>query len=342
MSIRTLALVIVAGMLAAACSATESVPDELTILSHASFADAVTEETFAAFTEQTGITVRVLPAPDAGAAVNEAILTKDNPVADVLFGVDDTFLSRALEEDLFLAHESELLGVVPDALELDPEHRVTPIDFGDVCLNYDRAVIADPPDSLDDLLLPEFEGALVVENPATSSPGLAFLLATIATYGEDGWQDYWRRLVDNGTRIASDWSTAYYSEFTRYGGDHSLVVSYASSPPAEVIFAEEPLDTAPTGVVEAGCYRQIEFAGVLDGTQSPGAAGDLIDFMLGVEFQETIPLTWFVFPANEDATLPVEFVEYTTIPEEPVSLDPALIDEHREQWIEEWNEIVVP
>jgi thiamine transport system substrate-binding protein len=342
MSVRTLASVIVAGMLVVACSAADGVPDELTILSHASFADAVTAETFATFTKETGVTVSVLPAPDAGAAVNEAILTKDNPIADVLFGVDDTFLSRALEEGLFLTHESELLDLVPDELELDPEHRVTPVDFGDVCLNYDRELVANPPDSLDDLLLPEFEGDLVVENPATSSPGLAFLFATIATYGEDGWKDYWRGLVDNGTRIASDWNTAYYSEFTRYGGDHPLVVSYASSPPAEVIFAEEPLETAPTGVVEAGCYRQIEFAGILDGTEAPEAAGDLIDFMLGLEFQETIPLTWFVFPANEDAALPAEFVEHTTIPDDPVSLDPALIEENRERWIEEWTEIVVP
>ncbi len=182
----------------------------------------------------------------------------------------------------------------------------------------------------------------MVENPATSSPGLAFLLATIAEYGEEGWQDYWRRLVDNDVGVAPDWDTAYYADFTRYGGDHPLVVSYASSPPAEVIFAEEPLDEAPTGVVEAGCYRQIEFAGVLEGTPHPELAGRLVDFMLSETFQEQIPLTWFVFPANEGAELPSEFVEHTVIPSDPAGLDPARIDAERERWIAEWTEIVLP
>ena len=194
---------------------------------------------------------------------------------------------------------------------------------------------------LEQLAQPEFASNLVVESPATSSPGLAFLLATIATFGEDGWKDYWTALVDNGVNIVSDWDTAYYQEFSHWGGDDPLVVSYASSPPAEVIFADPPVDEAPTGVVDETCYRQIEFAGILAGSEHTEAAGLLIDFMLGPTFQGTIPLTWFVFPANETVALPQEFIEHTVIPASPISLEPGLVEENRERWIEEWSELVL-
>lgn len=338
---RTVVIIVILGLALMACG--ESDPDTLTIISHDSFASGVSEETFAAFTAETGIEVEIVPAGDAGSLVNQAILTRDNPLADVLFGVDDTFLSRALDADIFRSHRSDLLDETPVDIRLDEENRVTPIDFGDVCLNYDREVVPDAqaPRDLADLITEPFRGQLVVESPATSSPGLAFLLTTIAVFGEDGWQDYWRALVENDVEVVSDWDTAYYSSFTRYGGDRPLVVSYASSPPAEVIFSDPPTDIAPTGVVVEGCYRQVEFAGVLAGTEFPEAAGQLIDFMLSVEFQEQIPLTWFVFPANTSTPLPPEFVDHTALPDQPASLDPALIDANRERWIREWTDLVL-
>lgn len=344
---RTLTLLTVVALLAG-CNGdgeTASTPDTLTIVSHDSFADGVTDETFAAFTQETGIAVEVVAAGDAGGTVNQAILTRDNPLGDVLFGVDDTFLSRALEEDLFTPHESENLASVDPSLVLDPEHRVTPIDFGDVCLNYDIGWFDDaglePPQTLDDLVAPEYAGLLVTEDPASSSPGLAFLLATVDRYGED-WPGYWESLVANDVKIVSDWDTAYYADFTRYGGDRPLVVSYASSPPAEVIFAEEPLDSAPTGVVADGCYRQIEFAGVLANGDYPEASGELIDFMLSPEFQAEIPTTWFVFPANEEVELPEVFADNTIVPDDPASIDPAEIAANRDRWLDLWRQVVTP
>jgi thiamine transport system substrate-binding protein len=314
-------------------------PVSIRLMAHDSFAGSVDEETFAAFTEATGIEVEVIAAGDAGSMVNQAALSRDNPLADVMFGVDDTFLSRAIEEEVFIEHSSPLLESV--SADLVPgTDLVTPIDYGDVCINYDKSWFeetgAPVPEALDQLRDPAYAGALTVEHPATSSPGLAFLLATIDEYGEDGWLEFWSDLKAGGVSVVPDWDTAYYSDFTQYGGDRALVVSYASSPPAEVIFATEPLDDAPTGVIEAGCYRQIEYAGILAGTEYPEPAGELIDFMLSVDFQETIPLTWFVFPANAEAGLPPEFVEHTTIPQDPARLDPASIAANREKWIDEW------
>ena len=315
-------------------------PATLTLLAHDSFAGGVDKDTFAAFTESTGIAVEVVAAGDAGSLVIQAILTKDNPLGDVLFGVDDTFLSRAIEGEIFAPFDSQHRSDVPDNLFLAGGELVTPIDFGDVCINYDKSWFdstSQPvPTSLDDLRDPKYASVLAVEHPATSSPGLAFMLATIDEYGEEGWLDFWSDLREAGVTVAPDWDTAYYGEFTPYGGEASMVVSYASSPPAEVIFASEPLDEAPTGVIEAGCYRQIEFAGVLAGTEHPQAAGELIDFMLSTEFQEKIPLTWFVFPANSTAELPPEFVEHTKLPADPAQLDPAIIAENRDDWINQW------
>ena len=325
-------------LILAACGTTaEEQPTELTLVTHDSF--AISDETLAAFTAETGVTVTILTSQDAGFLVNQAILTKDNPTADVLYGVDNTFLSRALEAELFVEYTSPMLEAVPDTLELDSH--VTPISFGDVCLNYDKAAFgsAAAPGSLDDLIDPAYAGQLVVQHPATSSPGLAFLMATIATYGEDGWQDYWRALVANDIEIAPDWTAAYYGSFTGGGGaDRPIVVSYASSPPAGVIFSEVPLDEAPTATVTEGCFRQIEFAGILKDSVPARA---LVDFMLSTTFQEDIPMNMFVFPANENAALPQEFIDHTEIPTNPATLDPATIDANREKWIEEWTQIVL-
>jgi thiamine transport system substrate-binding protein len=326
-------------LLVAACGGSEgSQPDSLTLIAHESFAGGVTEDTFAAFTEDTGIEVEVIAAGDAGSMVNQAALTKDNPLADVLFGVDDTFLSRALDEEIFAVYRSPLLDKV--GIEADPSDRVTPIDFGDVCINYDKSWFDETgtpiPSTLDELRDPTYAGVLTVEHPATSSPGLAFMLATIDEYGEGDWLEFWADLEEGGVGVAPDWDTAYYSDFRPYGGESSMVVSYASSPPAEVIFATEPLTEAPTGVIEAGCFRQVEYAGILAGTEFPEAAGELIDFMLSPGFQETIPLTWFVFPVNEDAALPQEFIDHTIVPSDPARLDAATIAQNRDRWIGEW------
>ncbi|MDX1689778.1 MAG: thiamine ABC transporter substrate-binding protein [Acidimicrobiia bacterium] len=335
-----IALLAALALVATACG-DDAAEGPVRLLTHDSF--AVSDEVRQAFTDETGIELEIIPSGDAGSMVNQAILTAGNPIGDVLFGVDTTFLSRALEADLFEPYESDRLDVLRPGLGLDPEHRVTPIDFGDVCINYDKAafVNGEAPTSLADLVTPAFDGALVVQDPATSSPGLAFLLATIQVFGEDGWQDFWRGLVANDVAITAGWEDAYYGDFTvGGGGNRPIVVSYASSPPAEVIFADPRPDEAPTAVLTDGCFRQVEYAGILAGTDREPAARMLIDFLLSETFQEDVPLNMFVFPARADADLPPEFVEHTVIPEAPVTMDPARIEANRERWIAEWQDIV--
>lgn len=328
------ALLLTACSTGASPTSTEA-PTELTLLTHDSF--YVSEGVFEAFTAETGITVELLQAGDAGTIVGNAILAADNPVADVLFGVDSTFLSRALEADIFTPYESPGLERVPDELEVDPA--VTPIDFGDVCVNVDLAAFpGGGPTAFADLALPEYAARLVVQNPATSSPGLAFLLATVAAFGDD-WESFWTDLAANDVEVTSGWEEAYYGSFTvGGGGDRPLVVSYASSPPAEVIFADPPIEEAPTGVMESTCFRQVEYAGILRPSSSAEA---LIDFMLSDTFQRDVPLSMFVFPAVTSTELPPEFVAHAVVPDAPLSLPADEIEDRRDELIDRWTEIVL-
>ena len=330
-------------LVAASCGG-GGTPSDVVLLTHDSFAvsDGVVQE----FERDTGLKLRILKAGDAGEVVTKAALTAGNPQGDVLFGVDNTLLSRALDAGVFEPYEPAALEDVDPELVLDPGHRVTPVDQGDVCLNYDKAWFAErgvaPPRTLEEVTLERYRDLLVVENPATSSPGLAFLLATIARYG-DLWQGYWRKLRANGVLVVDGWEEAYNVRFSGSAGEGTrpIVVSYASSPPAEVIYRKPRPSVAPTSVIEDSCFRQIEFAGVLRGARNEEGARQLVDFLLSKRFQEDIPLAMFVFPVNRAAELPREFVEYAVVSQRPLELPPDEIEANRDRWVREWTDIVV-
>lgn len=330
---------------------------EVTLITHDSFAlsDGVLEE----FENQTGIRVKVLKGGDAVEIVNQAILTKSNPQGDVLFGIDTNLLTRAFDEGLFLAYQSPGLDRVDQQFQLDPESRVTPIDFGDVCINADRAWFSEHnlaiPSSLEDLAKPEYKGLLVVQDPAASTPGLAFMLATIAHFGEEGsssagqpaagassWKEYWQQLHDNNVVVTSGWEQAYFEHFSGGSGtgDRPLVVSYATSPAAEVEDPATKPEDAPTEAIGSTCYRQIEFAGILNGSKHADAAQKLIDFMLSTTFQNDIPGQMFVEPVINDATVPEAFTKFAASVETALSLPPEAIAENRDAWITEWSQIM--
>ncbi len=345
---------VVAALLAAcgptpAPTPTPSGPQTLVVMTHDSF--SVSEEVVAAFEQAHNAKLQFLKSGDAGTALNKAILSKANPLADVFFGVDNTFFSRAIEADIFEPYRSPGLADVPDELELDAEYRLIPVDYGDVCLNYDKAWFADkglaPPSALEDLTKPPYKGLTVVENPATSSPGLAFLLATVGHFGTTGdhtYLDFWAALRDNDVLVTEGWEDAYWGQFTAASdGDRPIVVSYASSPAAEVYYSEEPLDEAPTASVlgEGACFRQIEFVGILKGTPHRKLAERFVDFMLSTTFQEDIPLQMWVFPANEKAKLPDVFTRFAEVAPSPARVSPQDIAAHREEWIEKWTETVL-
>lgn len=329
----------------------------LTVLTHDSF--AISEEVIAAFTEQTGIEVEFLAAGDAGELVNRAVLTKGNPLGDVLYGVDNSFLTRALNEGIFAPYLSPALANVEQRYWLSPEGYVTPVDVGYVNFNLDRGYFETQqlalPTDITDLTTAAYRGLTVVQNPATSSPGLAFMLATIDRFGmpgaataeaegQYGWLEYWADLRDNDVQVTSGWSDAYYTAFSLYGGDRPVVLSYATSPAAEVMFAETPLDDAPSLNLfcEACAYQQIEAAGILAGSKHIEAAKAFIDFMLSPSFQTDIPGNMFVYPVLNGTNVPAEFVKYGKLPvgQEIATLASGEIEGNLSVWLKQWTQVV--
>ncbi|MGV8970132.1 MAG: thiamine ABC transporter substrate-binding protein [Microbacteriaceae bacterium] len=321
-------------------------PDTLVLVTHDSF--ALSEGTLEKFTAQTGIVVEVQAAGDAGELVNKLVLTKDSPLGDVVYGIDNTFATRAVDEGVLANFSSDTLTSAEDQFLLPAgagREQLTPISSGDVCVNADLEWFADAgievPKTLNDLTKPAYKDLFVAPAANSSSPGLAFLLATIAANGESGWQKYWSALVENGVKLTGGWSDAYYVDFSGPSseGDRPLVVSYASSPPFEVAEGET---VAPTAALLETCFRQTEYAGVIAGTRYPFQAGQLVDFLLSTEVQNDIPENMYVFPVNAQATLPETWASFAQIASDPYVVDPADIDANRERWLSEWSAIAIP
>jgi thiamine transport system substrate-binding protein len=318
---------ITAAVALSACSESETAekPTEVVLVAYDAFTPQ--EGIFDQFTKDTGVKVKVVTAGDTGTMVSKAILTAGKPEGDVMWGIDNTFLSRAQEADLLTSYE--------------------PVDEGDICVNYDKNWFASKnisvPKTFEDLASPAYKNLLVVQDPTTSSPGLGFMLATIAHFGEDKWQDYWKQLKANGVKIVSDWTAAYTVEFSGSSGKgaYPLVVSYGSSPPAEVVYSATPIDEPPTGVMEATCFRQTEYVGVLRGTKNEKIAQQLVDYLLDTPFQESMPLTLFVFPVNNDAKLPEVFEKFAVRPATPLTMSPDSIEENRDSWLDTWRAIAL-
>ncbi|HET7902519.1 MAG TPA: thiamine ABC transporter substrate-binding protein [Candidatus Nanopelagicales bacterium] len=320
-------------------------PVTVTLLAHDSF--AVTKSLLEDFTRRTGITVDVVTGGDAGQLVNKAALTAGNPEGDVLFGVDNTLLSRALSAGVFDPYVSPAAASEPSELKTATKDAVTPIDYGDVCINADTAWFAKKglpvPSTLEQLADPTYKDLLVVENPETSSPGLAFLLATVSRFGEDGWTDYWKSLRANGVKVVDGWTQAYEDEYSGAGkGSRPLVVSYASSPPAEVVYAADPATAKPvSAVMTDGCFRQVEYAGVLAGTKHPQEARAVVDWLLSPAVQADVPLSMFVYPAVPGTALPKVFTDYAATVKQPLTLDPSTIDDKRAEWLDTWDQVTL-
>lgn len=319
-------------------------------MTHDSF--SVSDTVVAEFESSCGCKVAFLKSGDAGLVLNKAILSKGQPLADVLYGVDNSFLSRALAGGIFQPYASPQLAGIPDEFKLDKSNQLLPVDYGYVALNYDKAYFETNklavPKELRDLTKPEYKGLLVVENPATSSPGLAFLATTVAVFGEQGsytYLDFWRGLRANDVFVAEGWEDAYYNQFSGGSakGDRPLVVSYATSPAAEVIFADPKPADSPTGnILPAGqTYRQIEFVGILKGAPNADLAQKWIDFMLGPSFQADVPLQMFVYPVRSGVQQPEEFAKFAQVPQQPAALAPEMLESGRERWLQAWTAAVL-
>lgn len=314
-------------------------PTEVVLVTHESF--VLPKRLVRQFEEETGFELETRASGDAGTLTNKLVLTQDNPLGDVAFGVDNTFASRALEAGVFAPYAAELpAGAEEYALPGDDEGALTPVDQASVCVNVDDTWFAEeglePPATFDDLVDPAYRDLFVTPGAATSSPGMAFLLATIAAYGEDGWQDWWADLMANGAKLTDGWSDAYQVDFTQGGGqgDRPIVLSYDSSPAFTVADGE----TTTSALLDT-CFRQVEYAGVLAGAANPEGAQALLDFLVSPEVQAALPTSMYVYPVDPAVELPAEWAEFAEQPTEPWTVDPADISEHRDAWLRDWSDL---
>ncbi|HTN99898.1 MAG TPA: thiamine ABC transporter substrate-binding protein [Microthrixaceae bacterium] len=317
--------------------------DKVVLVTYDSF--ALPEEAAKQFEKETGARLEVLAGGDSSTVLTRALLSAGAPEGDVIFGIDNTIATRALSVDLLEEYSPRALNEVDPRFVLSGEagRKLVPIDHGDVCLNFDRTYFAEKripePTTLEQLADPLYRNLTVLESPVTSSPGLAFLIGTVAKFGESGWKSYWEKLKANGVKVRQSWDDAYYTDYTASGGDRPIVLSYASSPPVEVVYGEGKRSEPASKVMVESCASQVEYAGVLKGAKNPVLARKLLDFMLSADWQKSLPLSNFVYPVK-DVELPEVFKKWSPVVSDPLSLDPAEIDRHRDEWIEAWRQIM--
>ncbi len=320
-----------------ASSAATEASGTVRLVTHDSF--AVPDDALAAFEAESGLDVELVQPGDAGTLVNQLVLTKDAPLGDVVYGIDNTFASRAINEGVLAAYASAAPAATDAAAYAieGAEDLLTAVDYSDVCLNYDLAAFPDGAPTLEELTDEAYQGQVSVTNPATSSPGLAFLLATQAALG-DGWLDWWEAMRANELRVTASWSDTYYTDFSapNYSGDYPIVLSYASSPPYEVIDGEPT-----TAAMLDTCFRQVEYAGVLEGAENAAGAQAVVDWLLSDEFQVTLPENMYVYPVSTSVEVPADWAEFAPLADSPFTVDPAQIDSNRDTWIDEWTATVL-
>ena len=316
--------------------------EHLTVLTHDSF--ALSDEIKEQFENDTGMKVTYVAPGDAGTLVNQLILTKDAPLGDVVFGIDNTFAGRVAGAGVLLPYPDAALPAGADAFRGGVSDVLTPIDYGDVCVNADTGWFKKKglaiPQTLDDLADPAYKDLLVVENPASSSPGLSFLAATVGAKGEDGYLAYWEKLKANGVKVAKGWTEAYTGDFSGSSGKgpRPLVVSYATSPAFEV---DEGADTSRTQALLETCFRQVEYAGVVKGGLNEVGAQKFIDYLLTKGVQSDIPGQMYMYPVDSSVELPAEWVTFAPLAKEPIEVDPATLGAQRETWIKAWTAAVL-
>jgi thiamine transport system substrate-binding protein len=309
---------------------------EVVLVTHDSF--NLPKRLVRGFEQETGCRLVHSPAGDGGELTSKLTITKGDPIGDVAFGVDNTFAGAALDAGVFAPYAAELpAGAEKYLLPGDDEGVLTPVDNASVCVNVDTAWFEEhdlePPATLDDLTDPSYRGLFVTPAATTSTPGMAFLLATVGAYGDE-WASYWEDLMANDAKVVKGWEDAYYVDFSFSGGDRPIVLSYDTSPAYTVKGGR-----STTAALLDTCFRQVEYAGVLEGAANPEGAEQVVDFLLSPEVQAALPTTMYVFPVDSSAALPDDWARFAKQPTDPVEVAPEEIAEHRRDWVAEWTDI---
>lgn len=331
-----------AATLAACGQDTKADAKKVTLVTHSSF--QVSDNLKKEFEKTSGFKLEIVDGGDGGELVNKLILSKDAPQGDVCFGVDNTYASRLLSQGVI--DKDRTVDTIPESAEkylVDNNRALVPIDMGDVAINIDKTYFAShnlaEPKTFEDLAKPEYAKLLVAINPTTSTPGLAWMLATVGHFGADKFSDYWKALVKGGAKIASGWTEAYNTDFSAGEGKgaYPIVVSYASSPSYTV--SKDGASTTTAALLDTA-FRQVEYAGVLKGAANPAGGQAFINWMLSKAVQADIPKKMYMYPVDSSVQLPEVLAKFGPLAEKPVEVAPNKIAAEREQWLKLWASAV--
>lgn len=331
-----------AATLAACGQDTKADAKKVTVVTHSSF--QVSDNLKKEFEKTSGFKLEIVDGGDGGELVNKLILSKDAPQGDVCFGVDNTYASRLLSQGVI--DKDRTVDTIPESAEkylVDNNRALVPIDMGDVAINIDKTYFTShnlaEPKTFEDLAKPEYAKLLVAINPTTSTPGLAWMLATVGHFGADKFSDYWKALVKGGAKIASGWTEAYNTDFSAGEGKgaYPIVVSYASSPSYTV--SKDGASTTTAALLDTA-FRQVEYAGVLKGAANPAGGQAFINWMLSKAVQADIPKKMYMYPVDSSVQLPEALAKFGPLAEKPVEVAPNKIAAEREQWLKLWASAV--
>ena len=308
-------------LLLAGCTsiANQQEPPIVRLATHDSF--VISDDLIKSFEELSGQKLEIIRLGDTGSLTNQLVLTKNAPIADAVFGIDNTFLP--------VAQQNKILDAAP-----------VEIDYSDVCFNYDidyfQSNQITPPNTWEDLTDPSFKSLTVVTDPKLSSPGLAFLATTVSKFGLTAdFTKYWSDLASNDLLVAGSWEDAYFVNFTRYGGTRPIVLSYASSPAAEL----DESGTPKTKALLDGCFRQIEYASVISGAENKKGAEALVTFLTSKEFQDSVAENMYVYPSNQSASVP-ESWSMAALPAASNLGAELDFQSDKETWLQKWQEAI--
>lgn len=293
------------------------------------------------FEENHGVELVFVSPGGAGSTLSRLVTELDTggTDADVFLGLADTSLARALDHNVFEPYDPALLSNlsdIPEDILVDNTGHTLPFDYGYIALVYhpERIGSIALPESLEELTDPRFENKIIMMD-ASSSTGQAFLMWTIAEFGEDGYLDYWRRLKPNLLTVTNSWSTGYQMF---ENGEAPIILSYATDRVVAAVYGGEPEHEIL--LPQGQAYRQVELMGIVKGTDQRELAHAFIDYVLSPEVQTLLPTANLMYPANPKAELPAVFSDNMVVPENPVILDPQLVDKNLDRWLRDWSRVI--
>jgi thiamine transport system substrate-binding protein len=283
------------------------------------------------FENMYGVDVKVIKLGDGGNVLSRIKLENKNPKADVVIGLDQSLTVDAVKNDLLIPYKPiNASNIENQNIIFNQDFSVTPYDYGAIAIIYDPERLNTTPKTFEDLT--KMDKSLIIQDPRSSSTGQAFLLWTIAAYGDD-WKDFWKDLKSAILTVTTGWTDSF-SKFE--AGEAPMMVSYATDGAYSYEYYKSTKYKAL--IPEEGGYVQIEGAGIVKGTKNEELAKRFIEFLLMDEFQREVPLNQWMFPVT-NVELP-ESYEYSLKPEKILTIESEEIADNLDKWLNEWEEIM--